>query len=264
MVNVGSVETSTPPGISSLPEGSVQQELFQLREDIKKVSDRTTRLNMKPLSALHKELDQLTMDELDEVKKIVEATQTQNAWGYNRFLITITTAAASIIGGMFLIGQESSEGWKYIGTGSVALGNALMEYHGTWTEFSKLVSFGNETVEYSASLLPYAVSVLNMGYAAYNLASVPLKQHEWMDWISSVLSTIDITLRVGTIYTNTKKGLADARLMDIRGRTTIATKKIEPITRRNEALGAKSNAFASQTKRTLQNYNKVNSAAMAQ
>ena len=264
MVDVGSVESSTSPETFSLPEGSVQQELFQLREDVKKVGDRTTRLNMKPLKGLHQELEQLTLDELDEVKKIVDATQAQNAWGYNRLLITLTTAAASIIGGMFLVAQDSDEGWKYIGTGSVALGNALMEYNGAWTEFSKLVSFGNETVEYSASLLPYAVSILNMGYTAYNLAYVPLKQHEWMSWMSSILSTIDVTLRAGTIYTNTKKSLADARLMDIRARTTIATRKIEPITRRNEALGAKSNAFASQTKRTLQNYNKVNSAAMAQ
>ncbi len=84
-----------------------------------------------------------------------------------------------------------------------------------------------------------------------------------MAWISSTLSYIDTTLRIGTIYTTVKKGLADINLIDIRAQTTIATSKIEPITRTNEALGEISNAFASQTKRTLQNFNKVNSAAMA-
>ncbi len=264
MVERVSVESSTSPEISSLPKGTVQEELFQLREDIKKVNDRKTRLNMKPLRGLHQELDQLMLDELDAVKKVVEATQTQNAWGYNRFLMTITTAAASIVGGMYLVANDSEDGWKFVASGSIGLGNALMEQLGAWTAFSKLVSFGNETVEYSANLLPYAVSILNISYTGYNMLSVPLQQHEWMSWISSILSSIDTTLRVGTIYTNYRRGLADISLLDVRGRTTIATKQIEPITRRNEALGERANAFASQTKRTLQNFNKENSAAMAQ
>jgi len=264
MVEIASVESPTSPEISSLPKGSVQQELFQLREDIKKVNDRKTRLNMKPLSALHQELEQLPLDELDAIKKDIEATQSQNAWGYNRFLVTITTAAATIIGGMYLVANESEDGWKFVASGSAALGNALMDHLGAWTAFSKLVSFGNETVEYSASLLPYAISIFNFSYTGYNMLSVPLQQHEWMSWISSIISSMDLVVRVGTIYTNAKKGLAEAHLTEIRGKTTIATRKIEPITRRNEALGEQSNAFASQTKRTLQNYNKVNSAAMAQ
>lgn len=258
------IESTHPNSFpSSLPEGTVQQELFQLREDIKKVNDRKTRLNMKPLRGLHQELDRLALEEMDAVKKLVETEKTHNSWGYNRLLFTLGTSAASIIGGIYLVANGDDEGRKFVAAGSATLANVLMEHLGGWTALAKLVSFGNNTAEFAVGLLPYAVSILTMSYTAYNMFSVPLAQHEWMAWISSTLSYVDTTLRIGTIYTTVKKGLADVKLIDIRAQTTIATKKIEPITRNNEALGERSNAFASQTKRTLQNFNKVNSAAMA-
>lgn len=258
------IESTHPTSFpSSLPEGTVHQELFQLREDIKKVNDRKTRLNMKPLRGLHQELDRLTLEEMDAVKKLVETEKTHNSWGYNRLLFTLGSSAASIIGGTYLVANGDDEGRKFVAAGAATLANVLMEHLGGWTALAKLVSFGNNTAEFGVGLLPYAVSILTMSYTAYNMFSVPLAQHEWMAWISSTLSYVDTTLRIGTIYTTVKKGVADGKLIDIRAQTTIATKKIDPITRNNEALGERSNSFASQTKRTLQNFNKVNSAAMA-
>jgi hypothetical protein len=264
MVEIAPIDSTHAPEFPSpLPKGSPQQELFELREAVKKVNDRKTRLNMKPLKGLHQELDRLTLEEMDAVKKLVETEKTHNAWGYNRLLFSLGTSATSIIGGIYLVANGDEEGRKFIAAGSVTLANTLMEHLGGWTALAKLVSFGNSTAEFAVGLLPYAVSILTMTYTVYNMFSVPVAQHEWMAWISSTLSYIDATLRIGTIYTTVKKGLADIRLIDIRAQTTIATKKVEPITRRNDALGETSNTFASQTKRTMQAFNKVNSAAMA-
>lgn len=267
--NIEALEPSSTPEISSLPQGTVQQELFQLREEIKKVGDKTTRLNIKPLKGLRSELDQLALDELDAVKEVIEATNTRNAWSYSQLLFSLASAAASIIGGAYLVAMADNDpegqalGTKFVATGAISLANILMEHLGGWKALSKLVSFGNETIEYYTGFLPYVVSIFTITYTAYNMISVPLDHQSWMKWITGVLSSIDAVIRVGTIYTNVKKGFADIKLLDIQGKSTVATKKIEPITRRGEYLAERTNTAASQMKKTLQNFNKVNTAVMA-
>ncbi|HEX2579497.1 MAG TPA: hypothetical protein VHK67_03745 [Rhabdochlamydiaceae bacterium] len=249
------------PESSALPKGTVTHELFELREQVKKLNDQQVRLNMAPLKSLHQELDELALKEMDAVKNVIDAEKTHLFWGYNQMLFSLGAAATSIIGGIYLIASGDNEGQKFIAAGCVTLANTLMDQLGGWTALSKLVSFGNETVEYAAGLLPYAISLFTIVYTGYTMVSVA--QHHLMAWVSSALSYIETTLRIGTIYTTAKKGFADVHLIDIQSQTTIATKKIEPITRRNEALGESGNAFTSQTKRTLQTYNRINSAAMA-
>lgn len=263
VTNIEASEPSSTPEISSLPQGSVQQELFQLREELKKIGDKTTRVNIKPLKGLRSELDQLALDELDAVKEVIEATNTRNAWSYNQLLFSLGSAVVSIIGGAYLVASGEDLGNKFIATGAISLANILMEHLGGWKALSKLVSFGNDTIEYSVNLLPYAVSLFTITYTAYNMISVPLDHQSWMKWITGVLSSIDAVIRVGTIYTTAKKGFADIKLLDIQGKTTVATKKIEPITRRGEYLAERTNTAASQMKKTLQNFNKVNTAVMA-
>ncbi|HEX4840314.1 MAG TPA: hypothetical protein VFU89_07740, partial [Rhabdochlamydiaceae bacterium] len=254
-------ESSRIPEISALPRGTVQHELSELREGVKKLSDKQTRLNMAPLKDLHQELDELTLKEMDAIKEVIEAEKTHNSWGYNQLLFSLGAAAASIIGGMYLMASGNAEGQKFIYTGSVTLANALMDHLGAWTALSKLVSFGNATVEYATGLLPYAVSLFTMAYTTYNAYFVA--QNDLMAWINSSLSYINTTLSIGAIYTTAKKGIADVHLIDIQAQTTLATRKVEPITRRNEALGDNANTFAKQTKRTLQDCIRINSAAMA-
>lgn len=268
VTNVEASEPYSTPDISSLPKGSVQQELFQLREEIKKVGDKTTRLNIKPLKGLRLELDQLALDELDAVKEVIEATNTRNAWSYSQLLFSLATAAATIIGGAYLSAMTDDPegqalGAKFVATGAISLANILMEHLGGWKAFSKFVSFGNETIEYTASFLPFVVSIFTSTYTLYNMLSVPVEHKSWMTWITGVLSSIDFVIRAGTIYTNVMKGFADIKLTDIQGKTSIATKRIEPITRRGEYLAEKTNTVASQMKTTLQNFNKVNTAIMA-
>src|SRR3954468_1093 len=124
---IAPIESTHPTEFpSSLPEGTVQQELFQLREDIKKVNDRKTRLNMKPLRGLHQELDRLCLEEMDAVKKLVETEKTHNSWGYNRLLFSLGTSAASIIGGIYLVANGEEEGRKFVAAGSANLANVLM------------------------------------------------------------------------------------------------------------------------------------------
>jgi hypothetical protein len=250
------------PETSALPKGTVTHELFELREQVKKLNERQVRLNMAPLKSLHQELDELALKEMDAVKSVIDAKKTHNTWGYSRLIFSLGAATASIIGGIYLIASGDSEGQKFIAAGSVTLANTLMEQLGGWTALSKLVSFGNETVEFATGLLPYAVSIFTMVYTGYTMFSVA--EHDLMAWISSSLSYIETTLRIGAIYTTVKKGLADVHLIDIQTQTTIATKKIDPITRRNDALGEGGNTFALRTKGTLQTYTRTTSAVMAQ
>lgn len=262
MVEAVLKEPSRIPETPALPRGTVQHELFELREGVKTLNDQQVHLNINELKKLNKRLDKLILEKMDAIKEVIEAEQTHNSWGHNRLLFSLGTSAASIIGGVYLIASGNSEGQKFILAGSVNLANTLMEHLGAWTALSKLVSFGNETVEYATGLLPYAVSLFTMVYTTYNAYFVA--QNDLMAWINSSLSYIDTTLRIGAIYTTVKKGFADVHLTDIQAQTTLAMREVELITRQNEARTANADIFTSQSKRTLRKIININSAAMAQ
>ncbi len=258
-----SAEYVVPTGVSSLPVGSIQAELFGLREEIKKVGDKTTHLNLIPLKGLKSDLDRLVIEELDAVKQSIEAANNQNAWSHQQLIYSLGSAAASIIGGAYLVASGEEQGKKFVGVGAVSLANILMEHLGGWSALAKIGSMGNSTLEAGIKLVPIAITIFTNIYSAYTMLNLPIEHKTWMTQINQILSYINLALQVGSVYTTYKKGQADFRLLDVQSQTNIATKKIQPITLRNEYLGERFNSVTSTLKKTLLNITRINSAMMA-